>query len=489
MDLPLSIGRYLLYEEIAAGGMATVHVGRLIGPAGFSRTVAIKRLHPMFAKDPEFVSMFLDEARLAARIRHANVVSTLDVVARDGELYLVMDYVRGSSLAALFRLAKSRKEWLPVNVACTIVHQALLGLDAAHGATDNHGRPLAIVHRDVSPQNILVGVDGQARVADFGVAKAASRAATTEEGKIKGKLAYMAPEQLLRQKIDRRTDVFAAGVVLWEALCGTRLFASDDPAAAVATILSGKVDPPSRLCEHVSKDLDEVVLKALAADAGQRFDTAQEMALAIQKATSLAPTLEVGAWVEDVAKESLARQATVVTQMESDPGIAVHVDGDAISPSEPSTDSEATRIDDRPRPDHKRRTPGLLLLPLGLVALGGVAVWQLRSSAHSEPGAITTEVREPGTTAVGIAPSTPPPPESPLAPAPEHSTPPPATSALPKAAARAHVVSSAPPRSTTNSASAASTATPSAKAPDSECSVPYIIGPDGVKRFNRKCFQ
>jgi len=190
------VGRYALYAEIAAGGMATVHFGRLLGPVGFSRTVAIKRLHPQFAKDPEFVSMFLDEARLAARIRHPNVVPTLDVVATQGELFLVMDYVQGESLSRLIRAARERGHRIPPRIVSSILTGALHGLHAAHEAKNERGEPLNIVHRDISPQNVLVGSDGVPRVLDFGVAKAAGRVQTTREGQLKGKLAYMAPEQI-----------------------------------------------------------------------------------------------------------------------------------------------------------------------------------------------------------------------------------------------------------------------------------------------------
>src|SRR5258708_29137656 len=167
------VGRYLLCDEIAAGGMATVHVGRLMGTAGFSRTVAIKRLHAQFAKDPDFVSMFLDEARLAARIRHPNVIGTLDVVALEGELFLVMEYVPGESLARLWRTTFDTGRTIPLPIISAILVGVLDGLHAAHEATDDNGEPLGIVHRDVSPHNILAGTDGIARVLDFGDAKAA----------------------------------------------------------------------------------------------------------------------------------------------------------------------------------------------------------------------------------------------------------------------------------------------------------------------------
>ncbi len=200
METPIAasrvVGRYALYQSIAAGGMATVHLGRLIGAAGFARTVAIKRLHEQFASDPEFATMFLDEARVAARIRSANVVPIIDIVADGRELLLVMDYIQGESLARLMRSVTKAKTHVPLDVAVAIVAGMLHGLHAAHEATDEQGEPLGIVHRDVSPHNVLVGSDGLARLLDFGVAKAAGRIQTTREGQLKGKLAYMAPEQL-----------------------------------------------------------------------------------------------------------------------------------------------------------------------------------------------------------------------------------------------------------------------------------------------------
>src|ERR1022692_1337015 len=166
-DAPRIIGRYALYGKIAQGGLATVHLGRLLGPVGFARTVAIKRMHSQFAEDPEFVSKFLDEARLAARIRHPNVVPTLDVVATDGELFLVMDYVQGETLARLQRLLKAQGKTIPLPIVAALFSGILHGLHAAHEAKNERGEPLGMVHRDVSPQNVIVGTDGVPRVLDF----------------------------------------------------------------------------------------------------------------------------------------------------------------------------------------------------------------------------------------------------------------------------------------------------------------------------------
>lgn len=310
------VGRYVVHDRIAAGGMATVHVGRLLGAAGFSRTVAIKRLHDAYAKDPDFVAMLLDEARLAASIRHPNVVPTLDVVAEQEELLVVMEYVEGDSVAHLTKLAEAAEARVPVSFAAAIVAQALHGLHAAHEARDKNGEPLGIVHRDVSPQNILVGVDGVSRVLDFGIAKAASRATATSDGQIKGKTAYMAPEQLQHGAVDRRTDIFAAAVVLWELVCGRRLFFADSPTEIMARVLSAPIDSPQKYAPDVPPELAAIMLRGLDRDPAGRFATAEEMALAIEESISMPRAKDLGAWVLKTAKSTLEARAQLVHALE-----------------------------------------------------------------------------------------------------------------------------------------------------------------------------
>ena len=309
-------GRYALYAEIASGGMATVHVGRLMGTLGFSRTVAIKRLLPQFARDPDFVAMFMDEARMAARIRHPNVVPTLDVVAAKGQLLLVMEYVHGESLGRLLRAMRAEKKRIPPRIASAILCGVLHGLHAAHEAKSEEGEPLGIVHRDVSPQNVLVGVDGVARVLDFGIAKAAGRTQTTREGKLKGKFAYMAPEQMGGSSVGRAADIYSASVVLWEALTSERLFDADTEAELALRVMTGATRAPSLLSKEVSVTLDAVTLRGLALDPKQRFSTAREMALALAKACPPASSMEVGSWVEAVAAAGLASRARAVEETE-----------------------------------------------------------------------------------------------------------------------------------------------------------------------------
>ncbi|HEX3852039.1 MAG TPA: serine/threonine-protein kinase, partial [Polyangiaceae bacterium] len=317
-----TIGRYAMCAEIAAGGMATVHLGKLLGPVGFSRIVAIKALHPQFAKDPDFLSMFLDEARLAGRIRHPNVVSVFDVVSRQGELFLVMDYVPGETLARLARAARAQNERVPLPVALAVVAGALDGLHAAHEAKDESGAPLGIVHRDVSPQNILVGTDGAARILDFGVAKAVGRMQATRGDQLKGKLAYMAPEQLVRGPLDRGADIYAASIVLWELLTRERLFQGDDEISTYKLALDAVVRPPSEVLSELPQMLDAIVLKGLARNRDERFATAREMARTLEATGLLASDREVGEWVERIAQKPLASRARRLAQVEqgSSPG-------------------------------------------------------------------------------------------------------------------------------------------------------------------------
>lgn len=330
---PLIIGRYALYGEIAAGGMATVHFARLLGPGKFSRMVAAKRLLPHLVSDPLFTSMLMDEARIAARIRHPNVVSTLDVISTGQELVVVMDYVHGEALSRLRQTAADLGDAVPAPIATTIVVDALHGLHAAHQARDEDGNLLGLVHRDISPQNLLVGVDGITIVADFGVAFASGRSHETRNGAVKGKISYMAPEQIERQPLTPATDVFAISIVLWELLTGERLFGGDTDGAIVHRILSGQVPAPSSLAAGLAPAFDRILARGLARDPARRYATAREMALELEQATSLVRPSEVGAWVQKIASDTLTRRARSIAKIESSP---------AELANEP--DSPATRI-------------------------------------------------------------------------------------------------------------------------------------------------
>jgi serine/threonine-protein kinase len=285
--------------------MATVYLGRMRGAGGFERRVALKRCHPHLRRQEDFDALFLDEARLAARIHHPNVVATLDVV--DGpSLFIVLEYVEGGSLADLLKAAVARQERLPPPVVLRIVLDTLAGLHAAHELRDDAGVSLGLIHRDVSPQNVLVGVDGVARLADFGIVKAERRSGVTREGRIKGKLPYMAPEQFGRAPVHRQVDVYAAGVVLWEALAGRRLFRGQDDAEVLERVLRGEVPPLSRFIP-VPAALDAVLARALSKAPAQRFATAAALADALEGlGLPVASPRTVGACVEELLAPALA---------------------------------------------------------------------------------------------------------------------------------------------------------------------------------------
>jgi len=490
------LGRYELHREVARGGMATVYLGRQTAAVGFARTVAIKRLHPQYARDPQFVAMFLDEARLAARIQHPNVVSTLDVVATSGELFLVMEYVHGLSLA---RLAKEGRA--PPEIAVAIVSGMLHGLHAAHEATNERGEPMGIVHRDVSPHNVLVGKDGVARVIDFGIAKAETRYGSTATGEIKGKLAYMAPEQLLSEPVSRRTDVFAAGVVLWETLMHERLFLGSSEGATVRKVIEAKVPPLSVPGRDVTA-LDAVVRRALAADPSARFATAKELALALEKAERPALPSETSEWLLQTVGPVMDRMAVEIAEVES-----------GTSPAEGLEEAirkiQSTTSEPPPAPRREERAPAppalatvtlpevpvsappappLPLLPTPVVApaaaapapsrvgkwpfvvvplalLCGFLASRLFAAAPPAAGAAV-----PSSSGVVASPSAPPS----EAPAPSA----PAAPVEPPVAFSAHGARSAP-----------KVPAPAPKAPKVDCSNPVVVNPDGTKSYKRECLK
>ena len=286
---PRRMGRYELLFRIASGGMAEVFAARAIGEAGFQKLVAVKRMLPTLAEDPEFVQMFLDEARVAANISNAHVVQTLDL-GRDntGALYIVMDLVVGVTLSRIQKEAAKVRRAVPVGMAVELLAQAATGLHAAHEATTPVGEPLHIVHRDVSPQNILVGVDGRVRITDFGVARAVAQATQTQAGRIKGKFAYCSPEQLVGRDVDRRADVFALGVVAWETLAGQRLFVADHPMAIMERVQNMPILPVHQVRSRVPESVALVIDKALQRRRDARFETASELASALRDAARAA---------------------------------------------------------------------------------------------------------------------------------------------------------------------------------------------------------
>lgn len=296
--------------------MATVHIGAARGPVGFTRVVAIKELHPHLAEDSRIRSMFVDEAYIVSRIRHVNVVQLHDVTADHGALTLVMDYVKGVSLHDLACMAEAAGERMPQPIAFGIACDLLAGLHAAHEARGENGELLGIVHRDVSPHNVMVGADGVARLLDFGIAWAKRRSvAQTEDGKLKGKLAYMAPEQFEERGVDRRADIYSAAIVLWEMLSGKRLFEPHDLPALVIKKLDASVDRPSERRRSIADSVDAVIMRALMRDPGIRYQTARDMLLTLERNAHRATPAEVAEWVGRIAHARLAELDAAADQL------------------------------------------------------------------------------------------------------------------------------------------------------------------------------
>ena len=315
---------------IASGGMGSVSLALRTTAEGTKVPVAIKKLHAHHAADPEHVAAFVDEARIASRIVHPNVTRIFDVDMFGEELVIVMDYIEGAPLSHLLRAQRNGGSSLPIPVACRIVHDALLGLEAAHGLRDPAGAPFGIVHRDVSPQNVLVGSDGVSRVTDFGIAVASGRLASTKnEQHVKGKLHYLSPEQIYRRGVDRRTDVFAAGNVLWECLTGCKLFAAGTEGETLAMILREPIAPPSALRMQVMLELDEVCLKALERDPSRRFVSAADFAAALAPFAT-ATDDDVSRVVEAAAGDVLAERREMVRVGRTQPS---HAPGASSAPN------------------------------------------------------------------------------------------------------------------------------------------------------------
>ncbi len=298
------LGRYEIVSDLGAGGMATVYLGRALSVAGFARLVAIKLLHPHLLRDENFVQMFLDEGRLAARIHHPNVVATLDLERAPEGLYIVSEYIEGDQLLGLYKSARALEMRIPRGIALRIALDVLAGLQAAHELTDDFGTELKIVHRDVSPHNVLVGSDGISRLTDFGIAKAEERISDTRDGIVKGKLSYMAPEQPNDAPIDRRADLFALATVLWECLTGRRLFPGRTDAEVLQALLNRPIPRLRAVDPELPEALDVVLARALDRDPARRWQSARSFADALEAAvgpSDIASYRAVAAHVRQVA--------------------------------------------------------------------------------------------------------------------------------------------------------------------------------------------
>jgi serine/threonine protein kinase len=332
--------RYDLLFRLAAGGTAAVHLGRLRGIAGFWRLVAIKVPHAHLGHDPEHREMMIEEASLASKIHHPNVVPVIDMVEVDGRLLLVMDYIEGASLSDLLYAAPAQ---VPARIALRVALDACAGLQAAHELSDASGQSLGLVHRDVSPHNILVGADGVTRLTDFGIAKTTSMRGRSAVGALKGKLAYMAPEYVTGSPASAGSDVFGLAVVVWELLAGRRLFLGDNGHETLRNVLDAKAPLLSSVARSLGHDMDVVLAAALAKNPAERFCTAKAFGTALEtaarRAKLIATAEEVSAFVRERLGEQLAeRRRRIASVIASE-----QAEQDALSSQAPSPAEEVTR--------------------------------------------------------------------------------------------------------------------------------------------------
>ncbi len=274
---PLPFGKYYLLERINVGGMAEVFKAKTFGVEGFERLLAVKRILPNIAEDEEFITMFIDEAKIAVQLQHANIAQIFDLGKVDDSFFIALEFVHGRDLRSIFDRMRSRGEVVPIPMACHMIMQVCEGLDYAHNKRDGQGRELHLVHRDISPQNVLIGYEGEVKLIDFGIAKAAGKASKTQAGILKGKFGYMSPEQVRGLPIDRRSDIFAVGIVLYELLTGERLFVGESDFSTLEKVRNVEIMPPSSYNKKIPPELEKLVLKALARDPEDRYGNAIDL--------------------------------------------------------------------------------------------------------------------------------------------------------------------------------------------------------------------
>lgn len=408
-----SFGKYTLLKRLGGGGMGEVYLSRHQAMGGFDKLCVVKMLLPSLAEDEQFASMFLDEAQLAARLNHPNVCQVFDVGRVDDSLYMAMEHVSGDDLFGLQRTLRDMGVAMPPAFAARIAADAAAGLQHAHKLTDANGRPLDLIHRDISPPNVLVTFEGEVKIIDFGLAKAAGRATQTKDGVLKGKFAYMSPEQVSGEALDHRSDLFALGVVLHELLTGARLFKRQGDMQTLAAVNECLVAPPSKLNSEVPPELDAVVLKALARNRNDRYRDAQAFRFALEEwlRTSREPAsnVHVAKFMQQLYKDRIDHEKAKGLLWDAPAGPVSRIrPGKATR--EPSEHSKPTDVDDRPGPRDDRPadsitraarpikpiveppTPeGIVLKPrtialiaalaLALAALAAAVAWQLGSSS------------------------------------------------------------------------------------------------------------
>lgn len=354
-------GQYVLLDRIATGGMAEVWKARMRGVEGFQKTVAIKKILPHLSDNNEFIDMFVDEAKLAAQLSHNNIIHIYDLGKTNGAYYIAMEYVEGHDLRTIMGRAMDRAHPMPVELALFVASKVAAALDYAHRKRDFDDKELGLVHRDVSPQNVLISYEGDIKLCDFGIAKAASKASTTQAGALKGKLQYMSPEQAWGRSLDRRSDLFALGIVLFEMLAGRKLFSGDNEMSVLEQVREARLPSLPELNEDVSPEIEQIVLRALRKEPGERYQSAGEMARDLDqilygfRPTPTSADLAIymhRLYSEDQAPASTASAAPELVQEITKPRVELTAPAILVIPdepvAEPVADGESTQVESSP---------------------------------------------------------------------------------------------------------------------------------------------
>ncbi|HUU01373.1 MAG TPA: serine/threonine-protein kinase [Myxococcota bacterium] len=315
-DSSRQFGKYHLIAHLATGGMADIYLASHKSIGGFEKLLVIKRILPNLANDKRFVEMFLDEARIAAQLNHPNVIQIFDLGQIKGCFFIAMEYLSGESLSMIIKSCRKQKQPFPNHVAAGIVMQAAEGLYHAHTMTASDGSPLCIVHRDISPQNIFVQYDGGVKVVDFGIAKAADRSTRTRTGTLKGKYAYMSPEQVEGKELDARSDVFALGIVLWESLVGRKLYKQENDLELLKAVVDQDAPSPQLVNPRVSQPLAQIAIRALARRLDDRYQSAAELRNALSAYLKTvkedADTMAIGRFMQDLFSDRIANKRAII---------------------------------------------------------------------------------------------------------------------------------------------------------------------------------
>ena len=343
-------GKYVLHERIAAGGMAEVFAGSLSGDAGFERAVAIKRILPALNQDAEFVRMLVDEAKIAVQLSHSNIAQVLDLGCHEGSYFIAMEFVDGRDFRSILERERARGRAVPLGVACHVAMKVAEALDHAHRATGKQGEPLNVIHRDVSPQNVLLSYEGEVKVVDFGLAKAAGRVTETQHGVVKGKLAYLSPQQALGEPIDHRSDIYSLGLVLFELLTGRRMFDFPSDVDTVLAVQASEVTPLRQVAPHLPAHLEAIVSRAVERDPDLRYATAMQLhddlEVFVYEANALVTRQDLAAYLSELLANGPGDESTDVDDEEAG-------DHSDTEPPPPGSDTIPA-----PPPSHEEDEPG-----------------------------------------------------------------------------------------------------------------------------------